>query len=289
MTWARAVLLPRGTSTVGAVGGQDDRLVVGAAEHRSPADVVDDEQVAALAGELGAGEVEHVAGVVAGLGGEARRPPRPAAAGRGEISARMSGFCTSSIAGAEPSSAFLILASLTAVGPEVGGRRGHHHRVGGRGGQHDLVAQLRGRLDPHDVDAGRVGQRDVGADQGDLGAARGGRPGEGVALQARGAVAEEADRVEVLAGAAGGDHDLAAGEVGRRAAPRASTSTASSKISAGSGSRPLPVSAPVRRPSAGSTTTTPRLRSVATLAGGGRVLPHLGVHRRARARPGSGR
>ena len=34
----------------------------------------------------------------------------------------------------------------------------------------------------------------------------------------------------------------------------------------GSGSRPLPVSAPVSRPSAGSTTTAPRARSVATLA-----------------------
>ena len=47
---------------------------------------------------------------------------------------------------------------------------------------------------------------------------------------------------------------------------RASRSPARAKISAGSGSRPLPVSAPVRRPSAGSMTTAPRERSVATLA-----------------------
>ena len=73
MTWASAVLDPRGTSTARSVGGQDDRLVVGAAEDRSPADVVDDEEVAALAGQLGAPEVEHRAGGVAGLGGEARR------------------------------------------------------------------------------------------------------------------------------------------------------------------------------------------------------------------------
>ncbi len=51
------------------------------------------------------------------------------------------------------------------------------------------------------------------------------------------------------------------------ARPRAaSTSSASSKISAGSGSRPLPVSLPVSRPSAGSITTAPRWRRVATLA-----------------------
>ena len=48
--------------------------------------------------------------------------------------------------------------------------------------------------------------------------------------------------------------------------PRSSTSRQTSKISAASGSRPLPVSAPVRRPSAGSITTAPRSRRVATLA-----------------------
>jgi hypothetical protein len=37
-------------------------------------------------------------------------------------------------------------------------------------------------------------------------------------------------------------------------------------MSAGSGSRPLPVSAPVSRPTAGSMTSAPRLRSVSTLA-----------------------
>ncbi len=55
----------------GAVCAEDHRLVVGAAEDRSPADVVDDEQVAALAGQLGAGQVEDRPGRVAGLGGEA--------------------------------------------------------------------------------------------------------------------------------------------------------------------------------------------------------------------------
>src|SRR5258705_8698139 len=50
------------------------------------------------------------------------------------------------------------------------------------------------------------------------------------------------------------------------AVPRRNTRCATSKISTGSGSRPLPVSAPVSRPEAGSITITPRDRSVATFA-----------------------
>src|SRR5690606_26324633 len=52
----------------------------------------------------------------------------------------------------------------------------------------------------------------------------------------------------------------------RPAGPRASTCRATSNSSAGSGSRPGPVSRPVRRPEAGSTTTAPRARRVATFA-----------------------
>ncbi len=48
--------------------------------------------------------------------------------------------------------------------------------------------------------------------------------------------------------------------------PRASTRRQVSKISAGSGKRPFPVSTPVRRPTAGSMTTAPRRRSVATFS-----------------------
>ena len=75
----------------------------------------------------------------------------------------MSGFWVSSIAGAEPSSAFLIFASLTVGRPEVGRCGGHHHGVGGgRRGQHHGVAQLAGGLDADHLHPGRVGQRDVG-------------------------------------------------------------------------------------------------------------------------------
>ena len=67
-------------------------------------------------------------------------------------------------------------------------------------------------LDPHDL--GAVGRRQRhGGDEADLGAAGGSLLGEGVALLARRAVAEEADRVERLAGAARGDEHRQAGEV----------------------------------------------------------------------------
>ena len=89
--------------------------------------------------------------------------------------------------------------------------------------------------------------------------------GERVALLAGGAVAQVAHRVEVLAGAAGRHQHAPPGQVGG-AVPRASTARHSRASSSGSGSRPLPLSLPVSRPTAGSTTSTPRLRSVATLA-----------------------
>jgi hypothetical protein len=50
------------------------------------------------------------------------------------------------------------------------------------------------------------------------------------------------------------------------ASARASSSSANVVISSGSGSRPAPVSDPVSRPHAGSSTTAPRRRSVATLS-----------------------
>ena len=132
-----------------------------------------------------------------------------------EISARMSGFCVELDRRGGAVVGLLDLGVADRGRPEVGRGGGHHHGVGGGRRADDRVAQLAGGLDPDHLDAGRVGQRHVGADQGDLGAAGGGRAGERVALPPRGAVAEEAHRVEVLAGAAGGDHDVAAGQVAR--------------------------------------------------------------------------
>ena len=67
-----------------------------------------------------------------------------------------------------------------------------------------------GGLDVDAVDAGGLGEGDVGGDQGYVRPAAGGGGGEGNAHAAAGAVAEEADRVDRLAGAARGDEDAEA-------------------------------------------------------------------------------
>ena len=134
------------------------------------------------------------------------------------------------------------------------------------------------------------GSVDVGGDQGHLGAAGDGRAGQGVALQpARsgcrgsgpGRGTRGCRRPRRRPGGRPGPGPRCAAGPGRRGT--------TSKISAGSGSRPLPVSAPVSRPSAGSMTSAPALAQRGDVGLGGGVLPHLGVHRRARRRPGSGR
>ncbi len=63
------------------------------------------------------------------------------------------------------------------------------------------------------VAPGDLGQLDVGADQGDGGPPARRRPRDGVTLAAGRAVAQEAHRIERLAGAAGGDDDAPAREV----------------------------------------------------------------------------
>ena len=81
-----------------AVGRQHRRGVVAALEAGGVpglADLVDDEQVAALAGQLRAAVGEHVGVVVAGLGGEPDEHLAGAPARR-RARRRMSGFCTSS-------------------------------------------------------------------------------------------------------------------------------------------------------------------------------------------------
>ena len=111
------------------------------------------------------------------------------------------------------------------------------------GGRRHGVAHLQGRGHAHHLAPGRVVQGDVRGHQGDLRAAGGGRPGQRVPLPPRRPVAEEADRVQFLPGAARRHHDPPAGQVGASPpAPRASTRSATANISAGSGSRPGPVS-----------------------------------------------
>ena len=179
----------------------------------------------------------------------------------------MSGFCSSAITGAEPSSAFLILASLTAPGRKSAGAAAITTASAVAAAETTASRKLGGGLDPHHLGARGVGQRDVGGHERDLRAAGDRRTGEGVALEPRGAVAQEADRVEVLAGAAGRHHDVEAGEVGRVGGVAASsTSVATSKISAARAAGPCRCRPRSRRPSAGSTTTAPRRRSVATFS-----------------------
>ena len=196
-----------------------------------------------------------------------------------DSSCRMSGFWVSSRGGALPSAAFLILVPRGRDRPEVGGRRGHHHGVGAGRGADDGVAELGGRLDPDHLDAGRVGQRDVGGHQGDLGAARGRRTRQGVALQAGRPVAQEADGVEVLAGAAGADHDRAAGQVGSGHAARQHLAAHLEDLER--------VGQPALAGVGAGEAALGRLDDQGAAAaqgghvgGGGGVLPHLGVHGR---------
>ena len=165
---------------------------------RRVGDVVEDDQVGALAAELGAGALEPPPPV---LGGEADdgllRP-----AGRRRAPARMSSVGSS---WSSSPSWRLSLPAATSRRAEVGRGGGHQQDVGGgelgRGGR----GQLLGGLDVDAAHAGGLRQGDVGGDQGHLGAAAGGGGGEGDAHAAAGAVADEADRVDRLAGAAGGD------------------------------------------------------------------------------------
>ena len=67
------------------------------------------------------------------------------------------------------------------------------------------LGQLLAALDVDAVDAGGLGEGDVGGDQGDVCTAAGCGGGQGDAHAAAGAVAEEADRVDRLARPASGD------------------------------------------------------------------------------------
>ena len=93
------------------------------------------------------------------------------------------------------------------------------------------------------------------------------------------AVADVAHGVDRLARAAGGDEHAQAVPAAARAAGRAASTAASSVGGLGAGgrrpTRPWSASAPTP----GSSTVTPRSRSVATLACVAGVLPHVVVHR----------
>ena len=177
------------------------------------------------------------------------------------------------------SAPFFIFVVATWAGPEVGDGGGHHQNVGvGRVLGH-RVAKLGGRTDVHHLDPGRVGQaRGVAGDQRHLGTALGGHPGHRVALLAGTAVADEAHRVDRLAGAARGDQDLDAREVVRqRIRTRQQQLGEGGDLlgfgqPAGSG---VGAGQPARR---GFEHHRATLTQRGHVLAGGRVQPHLGVH-----------
>ena len=77
-----------------------------------------------------------------------------------------------------------------------------------------LHPRARRRCHVDALDAGGDRQRDVRGDQRHLGAAPRRRLGEGDAHPAARAIADEADRVDLLTGPAGGDEDAATGQIG---------------------------------------------------------------------------
>jgi hypothetical protein len=165
--------------------------------------VVGDDQVDPFAHQLGPRVRHHVGG----LRGEADQhlagPPPGPEAGE-DVGGRLEH---------DVGRAPLLLDLVVGDGlrPEVGDGRGHHDHVGLLGGGGHGRLHLRRALDPHDLGAGRAGQVG-GRDEDDVRAAGHGLVGDGVALLARRPVAQVADGVERLAGAAGGDHDAHAGE-----------------------------------------------------------------------------
>ena len=275
-----------------AVGAEHDGRVVGRPRSRGrSSDLVDHQQVAALAGELGPAVVEHEP-----CRRRSRRRSRRRPGPVGRRSARCRPGCRGSApAPAARARAVPLLDLASAAARPAGSRRPPPPSRPRRRRRGCLAARpsrsSRRVADADDVDAGRVGQRDVGRDQRDLGAAGGGGRRERVALPAGGAVAEVADRVERLAGAAGGDDDAPTGQVVRqRAAVARSSSAARPRRSRRLGQ---PARRRCRRRSAGRrrdrARRAPRARRVATLAPGGGVLPHLGVHRGREHAPGSAR
>ena len=184
-----------------AVGLDDHHLVLGALEADLGArDVVEDDRVRPLALELLASPLEPALDVSAAKP-TIVWPSRPARAEAGEdVLGRLE-------VELEPAAALAVdLLPGGRLGAEVGRGRGHHQDVGRvELAAPSAVGELGGGLDVDPPHAGRRRQRDVGGDQGHLGAAPGGALGERQPHPAAGAVADEADRVDRLAGAAGGD------------------------------------------------------------------------------------
>ena len=117
----------------------------------------------------------------------------------------------------------------------------------------------------------------VPCDQRDLGAPLGRDAGHRIALLARAAVADESHGIDRLAGTACRDEHLDPGQFVRKPIRPVEQQLSERGDLLGPGSRPAPLSEPVRRPEAGSSTRAPAAQR-RDVRHGGRVEPHLGVH-----------
>ena len=260
--------------------------VVVLAEGLVGADLVDDQDVAALARELVAGVLEHSPGGVTRLGREAdedgpgSRPAVPHELGQDVGIADEPDLRRGLVV-------LTVMARLDLVvdivrRPEVGDGRGHHDHVGVVEALQHGAAKLLGGLHRHDVHARRDGQRG-GRHEGHASAAGSGLGRHGIPLLARGAVAQEADRVEGFTGAARRDDDVLAGQ---RAVSGGRTSSGAGEHSLAHGIQLLRLRETTRAgvlageaPGGGRDDVDSTLGEGRDIGLGGCVLPHLGVHR----------
>ena len=141
-----------------AVGAEQHGLVVIGDRTPCRRHVVDDEQIAALASELGAGVLDD-----GGLASPVSAA-KPTMTGRllvraATSSARMSGFSTSRISGRCTVGGLLDLGVDELCGTEVSRCGSHDHGIGVDRRCVHLLAKLFGADDAYDVGPGRVGQR----------------------------------------------------------------------------------------------------------------------------------
>lgn len=188
-------------------GGEEPAgVLVGVEAGGGTGDVVGDDGVGAFAGELGAAAGDGVLG----LGGEADD--------EGVGGSALGDLVEDVLGGLEGEGAGAFAAELLwgGVGDAVVADGGGHDDDGRFGqAREDGGAHLVGGGDGDELAGGGRGKRGGGGDEEDAGSAARGLGGEGVAHLAGGAVADEADGVDGLAGSSGGDEDGLAGEVWR--------------------------------------------------------------------------
>ena len=132
-----------------------------------------------------------------------------------------------------------------------------------------------------DLDTGRIDQaRGVARDERDVGAALGHHAGHRVALLARAAVSDESHRVDRLAGAAGGDQHLDAGQVVRQRVAAVQQQLGERGDLLGLGQAAGAAVGAGQAAGRGFENDCAAAAQRRDVVDGRRVKPHLGVHRR---------